>query len=556
MPLQGYDVIICGYGPSGVVAANLLGQRGAKVLVVERQPDVIDIPRAVHFDGEVMRIFQSLGLARSVQAISFPAGGLRFINARGQTLIRAEPAKDKLRHAWPRGHYFSQPELERTLRDNVRQFKGVDVWLGREVVDFEQDHSGVRATVRTTSDQRTEPVRASYLLACDGGSSTLRSRLGVKMRTLGPPSTWLVCDTLLDHDIGGGKPMFQICNPSRPGTIEPCSGRQVRWEFRTRSSDSIEQLESESFSRSLMQPYLHLVDPALESTQFKVLRSKVYTFQSAVASRWRHGRVFLLGDAAHLTPPFLGQGMCAGIRDAFNLAWKLHGVLGGEYTPSLLDTYESERRLHVTAAIRDAADIAQVIQMENPAMVWLRDAFFKMRRRLSRLGNLMEAEASWSLGPGLFDRHGTRAAARDRHNLFDQAIVRTVDGERQRIDDLIGTNFALLLFGNGPLQAFFMSSVTAWTELGTRILVILAPDGTLSDAVNDRMAVVTVVTDVDETLARWRHRVGGVDIAVVRPDRQVFGRYRGSPKQLSKMLGMAHGRLAGGLGYHYERSSA
>jgi len=556
MPLKGYDVIICGYGPTGVVAANLLGQRGARVLVVERQPDIVKIPRAVHFDGETMRIFQSLGLAGAVQSISIPAGGLRFINGSGRILIRAEPANDRNRHGWPRGHYFSQPELEATLRARVTKYECVDVCLGCELIGIEQDEAGVHAAMRFRADAQTESAHSSYLLACDGGSSSLRSLLGGNMRTLGPPSQWLVCDTLLERDIASGKPMYQICNPLRPGTIEPCNGRHVRWEFRTLPSDSIQQLENESFSRSLMQPYLHLVDPMLESAHLKILRSKVYTFRSAVATRWRHGRIFLLGDAAHLTPPFLGQGMCAGIRDAFNLSWKLHGVLQGVFAPGLLDTYESERLHHVTAAIRDATAIAQVIQMKHPAMVWLRDRFFSLRQRFPGQENLMENEASWSLGPGLFDRNGTAAKPRDRHNLFDQAIVQTVDGERLRIDDLIGTDFAVLLFGKVALQAFFNGPVSAWAALGTRVLLILSPGDSPSGVAGQGKNMVTVVSDPEHALERWRLRVGRPDAAIVRPDRQVFGRYRGSQKQLARLLRKAHGRLVDGLGYREAPGSA
>ena len=544
---ESFDVIICGFGPSGAAAASLLGQRGARVLVVERHSGIAGFPRAVHFDGEVMRIFQSLGLAEAMQSFTQPASGVRYINRRGATLISADFIDEPVRHGWPRGHYFSQPELDAVLRRSATACASVIARLGWEVVAFRRAGHEVRVDVRETAGGATETLSAQYLLACDGASSGLRSQLGVKLRQLGPPSTWLVCDTRVEREIAGHHPMYQVCDPVRPVTVEPCGGRNARWEFRVLPGDPKETLESEDFAMSLLKPYLHLVAPDLQPSAVRVLRSKVYTFRSAVAPRWRIGRVFLLGDAAHLMPPFLGQGMCAGIRDAFNLCWKLAGVLHDGHSDALLDTYQSERLPHVTAVIRDAADIAVAIQAGNPLSAWLRDTYLRLRSSLPFLARPMAREASWSLGPGLFDDDGNRTPAADRRNLFDQATVRMPAGETVRLDDLLGHGFALLFLGVDPETVLDSGQHAAWVKLGARI-VRIGPAASPA-------AAAGAVRDPSGILDRWRARVGGVDVAVVRPDRQVFGRYQGSPAVLSDRLEAARRRLTAGLG-PFRRSGA
>ena len=534
-----YDVIIIGYGPSGAVAANLLGQRGVRVLVIERLPEIIDIPRAVHFDGEVMRIFQSLGLAEAIQEISTPASGLVYLNASGKTLIKTDLSGGKVRHGWPRGHYFSQPELESQLRKGTQRYSSVEVRLGWNLVELEQTNKGVNISACRLSDGITETFRARYLLGCDGGSSTLRKLLGTGMRKLGQASSWLVCDTMLARDIEGERPMYQVCDPARPTTIEPCNGRHVRWEFSITPSDSTEELAGENFVRSLMEPYLHLITPSLQHSEFSIVRNKTYTFRSLVATRWRYNNVFLLGDAAHLTPPFLGQGMCAGIRDAFNLCWKLHGVIDGHYGQTLLDTYQSEREPHVSAAIRDATRIGMAIQLSGRFKVWLRDLYLIARRRIPFLTNPMEKEASWPLGPGLFDSARASLPRTGTGNLFDQALVTTQEGMLQRIDDLLGTGFAVLCFGLNPRQFISAGSLRSLEFLDTQVLRIL-PRGGHSDA-------ATAVVDSHGDLADWRQHVGGADVAIIRPDRQVFGLYHGDPAALKAKIEHALSDLASGL---------
>jgi 3-(3-hydroxy-phenyl)propionate hydroxylase len=537
---KSYDAIICGCGPTGAVAASLLGQRGVSVLVIERRPTIAGFPRAVHFDGEVMRIFQSLGLAEEVGVITHPAAGVCYINANGRKLIEANFTGERVRHAWARGHYFRQPELEAVLRKGLARRGSVQTRLGSEVTGFTQTDTGVTVELRDAADGRTETVFARYLLACDGASSGMRGRLGGDLDRLGPPSTWLVCDTVLDRDVASGQPMYQVCDPARPVTVEPCGGGHARWEFRVLPGDPEDSLEKEGFAQRLMRPYLHLVDPRLEPRNVHVERSKVYTFRSAVAPRWRFGRVFLLGDAAHLMPPFLGQGMCAGIRDAFNLSWKLSGVLRGDYADALLDSYESERRPHVTAVIRDADAIARAIQASNPISAWARDLYLRTRSRLPFLPRPMAREASWSLGPGLFDDDGADTPPADRHNLFDQALVDTGQGGAVRLDDLLGQDFAVLLFGVDPKAVLADGQAAYWRALGTRFLRIL-PAGALPEHPGE-------VADHSGILEAWRGRLGGVDVAVVRPDRQVFGRYRGSTETLSAKLTAARQRLVAGLG--------
>jgi 3-(3-hydroxy-phenyl)propionate hydroxylase len=232
--------------------------------------------------------------------------------------------------------------------------------------------------------------------------------------------------------------------------------------------------------------------------------------------------------------------MCAGIRDAFNLCWKLAGAVRGDYSEVLLDTYESERAPHVTAATHDAARIATAIQAGNAVATWLRDTYLRLRSQLPLLTRPMAREASWALGPGLFDEANIQASPPDQRNLFDQAVVETHHGEPEYIDNLLGPGFALLFFNYHPDQVMTPATRARWEQMGTRFVRVV-PAG-------ERLVSESDVRDPSGTLDRWRARVGGVDVAVIRPDRQVFGRYRGNPAALAGALERARKLLSGGLG--------
>lgn len=533
------DVVICGYGPTGEVAANLLGQRSVRTVVIERGSEILRIPRAVHFDGETMRIFQALGLEREVRDVSAPGESYTFLNARGRVLLHADVGDAPPRHGWPVGSLFNQPLLERVLRGGAERFPCVEVRLGWELVGFEQDEDGVRAKIRRVDGTRADEISARYLLGCDGAASTTRHLAGLRLSDLKCDEPWLVCDLMLDEGVEFQRTAFQFCDPRRPVTLVPCEGRHIRWEFMLRPGDDPEELEQEDAVRELMAPYLQCLNPRLGPKDGTLLRRKTYRFHALVAETWRDGRVFLLGDAAHQTPPFLGQGMCAGIRDAFNLCWKLHGVLAGRLHPRVLETYQSERRAHAHAVVEQAVRIGRIIQTTSRARALLRDAFFAAARLLPALRRPFLVEPSWPLGPGLFDTQEPPARSTAHGNPVDQPFVATAEGERVRLDEVLGDGFALLGLAVDPERLVAAPRSRPWAALETRFVHVL-PRGAV---VGEPGAVV----DVEGGLAAWFARVGGRVVAV-RPDRQVFGVYgRTRASELRSELRCAAERLASWL---------
>jgi len=355
------DVAIVGAGPVGLVLAIQLAQHGRSVVVLEQWPTPYALPRAVHFDHEVGRILQSCGIGDEVRAISEPAEVYEWRNGQGTTLLRFGRIGTAA-SGWPFSSMFCQPDLEAALQRRAESLPTLEVRRGVRVTGLEQgdDHVVVRH-----DGQRC--VRARYLVGCDGANSTVRTQLGVDVDDRGFFYDWLIVDVVL-HDLRVFDPLnVQICDPSRPTTAVSGGPGRRRWEFMRLPGERIEDLNDEAQAWELLEPWdVHPGNARLE-------RHAVYTFQARVASRWHVGRVFLAGDAAHQMPPFAGQGMCAGLRDAMNLAWKLDLVLDGRAGPALLATYDEERRPHARAAVDFSVELGRVICVPDPAEAAARD---------------------------------------------------------------------------------------------------------------------------------------------------------------------------------------
>jgi 3-(3-hydroxy-phenyl)propionate hydroxylase len=388
--------------------------------------------------------------------------------------------------------------------------------------------------VRELCSGRSESVRCRWLLGADGASSRVRAAGAFTLEDLQCDEPWLVCDLILDEDTPIRRTALQICDPVRPTTLVPCEGTHIRWEFMLRPGDDPAVLEDERTARAMMAPHMHHICPGLSPQHGKLVRSKVYTFHALVADRFRDGRLLLLGDAAHQTPPFLGQGLCAGVRDAHNLCWKLHGVLEGRYDESLLDTYTSERRPHARRIVKEAVRTGAIIQTTSRARAWLRDLWFLAGRVFPPLRQPMEWAPSWALGPGLFDPPETPDRESAHGHVIDQPRMEGADGAPARLDDWIGERFAILGLGVDPEDLLDPEAKAAAEALSMRRLGV-GPEGELRD--------------VDGGLSAWARARGGVRAAIVRPDRQVYGVFSGDDAALASALSRAvhslHARLAG-----------
>jgi len=367
-----FDVAILGYGPAGASLANLLGAYGLSVIVLEKDAEIYPMPRAIHFDGEVMRVFQTMGLRPAMETISRPGmKGMHFVNADNETLLIRGGTAALGPHGCANNHYFHQPELEQVLRQGVARFANVSVRLQHLVTEVHDRGDHVELDVTDLRQQQPVPVQARYVVGCDGARSLVRKVLNCTTRDLGLHQPWLVFDALLkpgaptlpDHTV-------QLCDPSRPMTYCNVTGNRRRWEIMLMPGDDTHELVKPDKLWPLVKRWI-------EPQHADIERAVIYTFHSIIAQGWRKGRLLIAGDAAHQTPPFLGQGMCAAVRDVSNLAWKLQAVVQGRADERLLDSYESERAPHVAEFIELAVRLGDIIQTTDPQAARLRDAKFR-----------------------------------------------------------------------------------------------------------------------------------------------------------------------------------
>jgi 3-(3-hydroxy-phenyl)propionate hydroxylase len=344
-----HDAAIVGYGPVGATLAHLLAAQGLRVLVLEREAQPYPLPRAVHFDDEAMRVFQSIGIAETILPRTHVSPGMRFMDAAGRLLLDWPRPPGIGPQGWHASYRFHQPELEAILRAALAARPSVTIETGEAVESVAADAAGVTLTVAGGTR------RARWVIGCDGAKSMLRDAIGGGMDDLGFDERWLVVDVLLRRprpDLGDYS--VQFCDPARPATYVRGVGDRRRFEITLHEGEAPGDRMAAQDVWPLLARWVTPEDAALE-------RAAVYTFRSAVARRWRAGRLLIAGDAAHLTPPFMGQGLCAGIRDAANLAWKLAAVRRGEAGDDLLDTYQAERAPHVREYIETAVRLGGLI---------------------------------------------------------------------------------------------------------------------------------------------------------------------------------------------------
>jgi len=470
-----YDVAIVGFGPAGAALANLLALRGLTVLALEREADIYRLPRAVHFDGECMRVFQTIGIADQLAPGLVVAPGMKFVAADGELLLDWARPTQTGPQGWHASYRFHQPTLETLLRERLAGQPSVDIRLRHEVFSVEPGRDAVSLRLEDMSTGRLARTRASYVVGCDGARSTVRRFMGTELEDLKSHERWLVVDVILKHERPDlGDHSIQFCDPARPATYVRGPGARRRWELMLLPHEDAAQMSRPETIWRLLSRWLKPEEATLE-------RPAAYTFHSVVARGWRNGRMLIAGDAAHQTPPFMGQGMCAGIRDASNLGWKLADVIAGAAGDELLDTYESERSPHVREFIETAVRLGGLIQTTDPQAARQRDADMRATRPVF-------TTPSPRLGPGAYD--GAEPAGR----ISEQP--RLADG--LRLDDRVGYRHALLVDSSWHVSAdearlaVVPADSAAAREWLARIgagAVLLRPDRYVAGVANDRDAL-------------------------------------------------------------------
>jgi 3-(3-hydroxy-phenyl)propionate hydroxylase len=495
-----FQVVVVGFGPSGAVATSLLGDRGILTLTIDRQRTVYDKPRAIAIDHEIMRLLDNLGVAGRVRPYIAPFPASQHFGAKGQLIRRIDMVSEPYPLGYTPSMVFTQPPVEAALRQHAQAYPGVTVELGTELTSLSQTKDGVTLELRR-DDGATRTVTADYVIACDGASSGIRQQLGIPFEDLVFDEPWLVIDLQVAEAALGRLPRTaaQFCDPARPTTFIIGPGRHRRFEIMLLPGEDPRAMEEPDQVWLLLQKWLTPADARL-------WRAASYRFHALVAAEWRRGRVLLAGDAAHQQPPFIGQGMCQGIRDVANLVWKLDRVLRGQSSTALLDSYAEERNAHVRELTTRIKAIGHVICERDPVAAEARDA-----RILAEGNGEPRTITRQDIVPPL--QRGLLATASHAANgtLFPQPRVRTKAG-RQLLDAACGTGWRLVLDGSGRFVATQGIDDQAG-ELGMRVIRIGAGQGA---------AAAGIIEEEDGVVAGWfaRHECAA---AIVRPDHYVFG---------------------------------
>jgi 3-(3-hydroxy-phenyl)propionate hydroxylase len=442
-------VIAVGAGPAGCTAALLLADFGIPVTLLERYPQPHPLPRAVHLDDEVARTLDRIGVAEGFLARSRPGSGLRLLDASHHVMAEFSRGHQASEHGFPQANMFHQPDLEELMLSRIERHPLIDFRRGAEVTGLEgtQGPVGVAPVrVHARVARETQTFTGPVVLGCDGANSTIRQLAGITMDDLGFTERWLVVDIRVSDGLDTWDGVEQICDPARAATFMQVTGDWYRWEFRLRDGEDEAGLITPAALGQLLQPWTGRSD--LDGLQ--IIRSATYTFRAQMASRFRSGRIFLLGDAAHLTPPFIGQGLAGGLRDADNLAWKLAYVLTGRAGEDLLDTYDSERRPHATALVKKAVRVGWAMTGGQDRAAAVRRIALAAAVRSDRICQAMGSTATPRLkagalqpSPRRFLPSGIPPALR-AGGLIPNPLVSAGDGPPARLDAIVAGRPAVL----------------------------------------------------------------------------------------------------------------
>ncbi len=515
------DVLIVGYGPSGATLANLLGCRGHRVVVIDQALQIYDKPRAITADQEALRIFQEIGLADEITRTTTPHPGTDFVGVKGQVIKRFYPADPPNPLAWDPSFMFVQPQLEATLRQGVERFAHVTALTGHGFLDQQQLGDHVQARIKRLSDGQVMTVQARYVVAADGATSTVRKQLGSPIEDLAFDEWWIVVDAWIRGPVQLPERCVQYCRPSRPGTYIVGPANLRRWEIKLMPGETPQDFADPAAVWRVLGEFV-------ETSHLDHCRTAVYRFHALVVEQWRQGRVFLMGDAAHQMPPFLGQGLGAGVRDAYNLAWKLDAVMRGQAHDALLDTYGEERKPHVRTVVAHAKTFGLIIGELDPARARVRDQQLEAEL-LSGQAVTVRQKFIPGLACGLIHQESDGLLSAGAGALCIQPWARaSVADPWRRLDDLTGARFMVLSTSAQWLAGLSAQDVSDWQRLGG-VLVLL---GTLPSAAVP--AHVVCVEERDGLMAAWL-REHAAQALVARPDHYVYGTAP-TPEGMSRLM--------------------
>ncbi|NVO25578.1 bifunctional 3-(3-hydroxy-phenyl)propionate/3-hydroxycinnamic acid hydroxylase [Donghicola mangrovi] len=501
------DVAIVGAGPVGTLLAILLGQRGKKVTLIERWSKHYPLPRAVTFDHEIARILATLGInAEEDEAINYHDELYYWRNRDGKNLQIVD-WQSQSASGWRVRYWFNQPYLERRFLEIAAELPTVTILRGYEGNAMEQDAEGVTLSIKQNPEEfgpdgDRKTLRAKFVAGTDGANSFVRETLGIENEDKGYFFDWLILDMIPNFDYVASRPdqpaQWQLCDPKRPTTIVPGGPGPVsggpdrrRWEFMVLPTEDAAEMQKPENAWKLLEPWGITPDNA------ELERAAVYRFQARWAKTWNKGRCLIGGDAAHLMPPFAGEGMCAGVRDAVAMAWRLNGILEGKLEMDVLDTYTSERIEHAKHYINFSQELGQIICISDEDAAAERDA--AMIGALAERDNAPVPTDICRLGHGIWDDASPHAG-----ELSVQGVVEA-NGHTDRFDQIVGQGWVLLGYDTDPTEALADDQRAQLTSL-EGITVRISPAGTTGD-----------VVDTEGTFAAWLSEIDAKYV-LIRPD--------------------------------------
>ena len=490
------DVLIVGMGPVGAALACLLGRSGISVVVVDRELAIFDKPRAIVLDHEALRILQFCGIERAFLDSVSPHTGTDFIGINGEIIKLFDPKAPPFELGWPPNVMFIQPELEDALARAMDACPSVKCYRGVNVTSISQTENAAIVSGHDSAGERIS-FTANWVIGADGANSQVRATAGLEVEDLDFSEWWVVVDAWLTGHAKLPAKTTQYCHPSRPATFVVGPRNLRRWEIKLLPGELSETYRDENAVRALLANFVDV--DALD-----IWRSAVYSFRAAVARSWRNGRLIIAGDAAHTMPPFLAQGLCAGLRDAGNLAWRLVQVIRHGAEASSLDSYEEERRPHVTEIIHHAKEFGLIIGELDAERAAERDKVLTLQLKTQSVPTERQAFVP-PLRDGLIDSRSPSAGS-----LFVQGKVRVDCGEEALMDDIIGPQF-LIIASDPDMLEIDAELNEKWSAIGG-----------LRISIGDTAPNLLTIVDQDELLHGWLDR-NDAKAVVVRPDRYVYG---------------------------------